>query len=274
VCRALLPPCPPCDDPAVLLATLEIRDCEVLDICNLERKLVLTGPNIRYWFPVNLVGDLLESLCCAAEPCEQDEVPAPSPAPTPTPGATPKPTPARVPEQPQPPQAATAPMKTTVPPRDPYDRGTTVDRDTAALRAMFSEHLRKVFRLTRADAAKLGRIRENLRDVFDAGAFDDVLPARILRRTEIGSTVRDAITRQVIDSPEFRQLSTELKQQHATNLEAARREFQQQNAKAAETMVAQNQELRTQLGTVLDRVKKLEGGPPNKPDEPAPKTRK
>lgn len=256
VCRALLPPCPPCDDPAVLLATLEIRDCEVLDICNLERKLVLTGPNIRYWFPVDLLGDLLESLCCPAEKCEDAAAPAP----------TPKPPPAASP-------AATAPKaKGQAQASDPVKP--TPAADAAALGDMVSEHLLKTFRLTRADAAGLGRIRENLSDVFSAGAFDDVLPARILRRTEIGSTVRDAITRQVVESPEFRKLSTDLSQQNVANLEAARREFQQQNAKASESLAAQNQALRAQLGTVVERLKKLEGGAPPRPDEPSPKTRK
>lgn len=59
-CRALLPPCTPCDDLGVLLACLEVENCEVVKICNLERKLVPTAAALRYWFP----GRLGERLCC------------------------------------------------------------------------------------------------------------------------------------------------------------------------------------------------------------------
>ena len=50
-CNALNPPCPSCDDTAVLLACLTVEDCEVEEICNLEREFVITGPSIRYWIP-------------------------------------------------------------------------------------------------------------------------------------------------------------------------------------------------------------------------------
>lgn len=64
-CRALNPPCAPCEDPAVLLACLEVRDCEVVDICNLERTYVLSAVAFRHWVPTYFFGDLLEWLCCA-----------------------------------------------------------------------------------------------------------------------------------------------------------------------------------------------------------------
>ena len=51
ICDAINPPCPPCDDPAVLLACLRVEGCEVVDICNLERTFVLTPVAMRYWMP-------------------------------------------------------------------------------------------------------------------------------------------------------------------------------------------------------------------------------
>lgn len=64
-CSILNPVCPPCDDTAVLLACLEIKDCKVVNICNLERKFVLSPSAVRYWFPpISLLGDLVEELCC------------------------------------------------------------------------------------------------------------------------------------------------------------------------------------------------------------------
>jgi hypothetical protein len=64
VCRALLPPCPPCEDPGVLLACLDVQDCEVVKICNLERTFVLTPVALRHWLPLHWVGEVLERLCC------------------------------------------------------------------------------------------------------------------------------------------------------------------------------------------------------------------
>jgi hypothetical protein len=64
-CGTLNPPCKPCDDPAVLLACIEIEDCEVTDICNMERTFVLSPAAFRYWLPpLHLVGQLFELLCC------------------------------------------------------------------------------------------------------------------------------------------------------------------------------------------------------------------
>ena len=74
ICAALNPPCAPCDDPAVLLACLTVKDCEVVEICNLKRKFVISGPALRYWLPpLNLLGDLLEKLCCPDPICEEEE---------------------------------------------------------------------------------------------------------------------------------------------------------------------------------------------------------
>ena len=78
ICAALNPPCAPCDDPAVLLACLTVKDCEVIDICNLKRKFVISGPALRYWLPpLNMLGDVLEKLCCPDPICEEEEEEAP-----------------------------------------------------------------------------------------------------------------------------------------------------------------------------------------------------
>jgi len=64
-CSALNPPCRPCDDTAVLLACLEVSDCRVVRICNLERTYVLTPTAIRYWIPwISQIGETLEDACC------------------------------------------------------------------------------------------------------------------------------------------------------------------------------------------------------------------
>jgi len=65
VCRALNPACEPCDDSAVLLACFEVEECNVIKICNFERRFVLSPAALRYWLPpVQLVGNVLEGLCC------------------------------------------------------------------------------------------------------------------------------------------------------------------------------------------------------------------
>ena len=65
ICAALLPPCPTCEDPAVKLACVQIDDCDVCEICNLERTFLLTEPNLRYWIPLlHAFGQGLERLCC------------------------------------------------------------------------------------------------------------------------------------------------------------------------------------------------------------------
>jgi hypothetical protein len=67
-CAALNPPCLPCDETAVKLACLEVENCEVTEICNLERTFVLSGPAFRYWNPfINLIGRFFEWLCCEFE---------------------------------------------------------------------------------------------------------------------------------------------------------------------------------------------------------------
>jgi hypothetical protein len=72
ICEAFLPPCNDCDEDAVLLACLTVRDCCVDTICNLERDFVITGPNVRYWVPaVDRWFEALEDACCP-ETCDDD----------------------------------------------------------------------------------------------------------------------------------------------------------------------------------------------------------
>jgi len=70
-CTAINPSCPTCDDQSVLLACFKVRECCVEEICNLERDFVLTGPNVRYWLPIDLVFELAEWLCCP-EDCDYE----------------------------------------------------------------------------------------------------------------------------------------------------------------------------------------------------------
>ena len=73
LCAALNPVCAPCDDPAVLLACLEVKDCEVVRICNLERTFVLSPTAVRYWAPLDLIGKVIEQACCPVATCPDDQ---------------------------------------------------------------------------------------------------------------------------------------------------------------------------------------------------------
>jgi hypothetical protein len=64
-CASVNPPEPSCEDPAVLLACLTVQRCDVLEVCNLQRTYVITGPSIRHWLPpIGWLGTLVEGLCC------------------------------------------------------------------------------------------------------------------------------------------------------------------------------------------------------------------
>ncbi len=64
VCAAINPPCAPCEDTGVLLACLEVRDCEVVRICNAARDFVLGGSALRYW-GLGRLHEVVEQVCCA-----------------------------------------------------------------------------------------------------------------------------------------------------------------------------------------------------------------
>jgi hypothetical protein len=72
ICNAINPPCPDCNDMGVLLACITVKDCQVVDICNLERTFVLTWPTMRYWIPeIGQLGNAIEKICCPSL-CEED----------------------------------------------------------------------------------------------------------------------------------------------------------------------------------------------------------
>jgi hypothetical protein len=74
-CNALLPPCSTCTDTGVLLACVTVQECCVTEICNLDRKFVLTGPNLRYWFPeIQQLGCEIEKCCCSSCACERSSL--------------------------------------------------------------------------------------------------------------------------------------------------------------------------------------------------------
>jgi hypothetical protein len=68
LCRAINPPCPPCPDVAVTLATVEVEACKVTRICNAARRYVITQPTLSYWIPgLERIYENVRALCCA--PC-------------------------------------------------------------------------------------------------------------------------------------------------------------------------------------------------------------
>jgi hypothetical protein len=64
VCGTLLPPCPDCTDPCVPLAVIEVQECDVVHVCNLERRIALTGSALSYWLPMERLMGLLDQVCC------------------------------------------------------------------------------------------------------------------------------------------------------------------------------------------------------------------
>jgi uncharacterized membrane protein YgcG len=64
-CAAINPSCPTCADDAVLLAGIDVLDCEVEDICQVVRHYAASGPNLRDWIPpLTWLPKILEELCC------------------------------------------------------------------------------------------------------------------------------------------------------------------------------------------------------------------
>ncbi|MCP3143386.1 hypothetical protein [Pyxidicoccus xibeiensis] len=63
LCGALHPPfCLP-GDPAVMLARIHVRDCEVVELCDLERQFVLSPAAMQYWVGSALHA-AMEDACC------------------------------------------------------------------------------------------------------------------------------------------------------------------------------------------------------------------
>lgn len=69
LCSAVLTPCNSCADDAVRIACITVAECEVVSVCNLDRRFVLTPANLRYWVPeIDRVGDALHAKCCGGRP--------------------------------------------------------------------------------------------------------------------------------------------------------------------------------------------------------------
>jgi hypothetical protein len=76
ICSAVNPVCQPCDDTGVLLACLEVKDCQVVRICNMERSFVLSPMALRYWMPpLHQLGETLEQFCCGCHDKEDENYP-------------------------------------------------------------------------------------------------------------------------------------------------------------------------------------------------------
>ncbi len=175
ICTALNPPCQPCEDSAVKLACLTVDDCEVVNICNLERTFVLSAPAIRYWVPfLHGLGALFERLCC--EPLR-----------------TPRPRP-----EPQIPRPDTI----------------QVDREPRFMTqtAPASRHLDDVPRL--GSLLRLVGVDDaSLRSAVDLGGnlatlssgLDFSAPALSAARREVGVQIADNAVAAVLERPQFRQ---------------------------------------------------------------------
>ena len=239
ICRALLPPCPPCDDTAVLLACVEVRDCKVVDICNLERRFVLTAPNFRYWFPVHAFGDLLERICCVGLTRRRT---AESIAKPPLGGFRP---------------AAdgtgdTAAGSTGKPDAEPAASAATRD-DFGTLVELSVNRLLRTLALTDRDGAQLLQIAQNIGDMASEGTFDDSLPVRLLRRSiPSGKDVRESLSREMIDSDTFKRAVQEAA---SARIDASVKEAA---AKLEAKHATETEKLEKTLKSVQSRIGKLE----------------
>lgn len=80
ICNAAIPPCGDCDDTGVLLACIKVKKCEVIEICNLSRRFVLSPAALRYWLSADRIEQWLRQECCAYPPCKKDAPAAPKDA--------------------------------------------------------------------------------------------------------------------------------------------------------------------------------------------------
>ena len=64
-CAAFNPPCATCTDDAVEIAKVKVDGCDVVDVCELDRRWVLSPRAVGYWMPVvDELRGLLERICC------------------------------------------------------------------------------------------------------------------------------------------------------------------------------------------------------------------
>jgi hypothetical protein len=72
-CHALNPPCTPCKDQRVLIACLEVKNCKVIEICNMKRNYVISPTAVRYWLPwISEIGKVMEKSCCESPLCQEE----------------------------------------------------------------------------------------------------------------------------------------------------------------------------------------------------------
>ncbi len=242
-CQAVLPPCAPCDDTGVLLARIEMRDCVVQDICNLERKFVLTGPNLRYWLPLDLIGEVMEEACCG-----EIDIRTPTPTPTPTP-------------PPPPPPITGIIARSNTGAGNTGNTGTSTGTSAGstkgndALLDQLGAYMMTEFGLSKNDAADLAAMGDSVGKMHKAGAFDNMAPVklgRMVKSIDLGNLLGGG-------------------GKQSGHVNSSRDDFKAENAKTMATMEQQNSELRSQLAQVMERLNKLEGAPAPAPapDTPA-----
>jgi hypothetical protein len=63
-CDVLLPDCAPCDDDAVLIACLDVDGCDVVSVCNVRRRMILSPAYFEFLGLPDLITQFLTEICC------------------------------------------------------------------------------------------------------------------------------------------------------------------------------------------------------------------
>jgi hypothetical protein len=61
LCSLVNPPCQSCDNLCVILASICVRQCKVVAVCNLVRTIIISPAALGYWLPLQ---EILQALCC------------------------------------------------------------------------------------------------------------------------------------------------------------------------------------------------------------------
>ena len=61
LCCLVNPPCQPCDNLCVILASICLKQCKVVSVCNLVRTIIISPAALGYWLPLQ---EILQALCC------------------------------------------------------------------------------------------------------------------------------------------------------------------------------------------------------------------
>jgi hypothetical protein len=61
LCSFVNPPCQPCDNLCVILASICVKQCKVVAVCNLVRTIIISPAALGYWLPLQ---ETLQALCC------------------------------------------------------------------------------------------------------------------------------------------------------------------------------------------------------------------